>query len=412
MKLIKYSILKPSQPSFILIVINMNNMPPVLQTGFRIFFLGAIFYAILATLIWTMQLYSHWGIELQTISRAQWHGHEMIFGYTMAVIAGFLLTAVQNWTGEKSVNGRQLLLLFLFWAITRVLALFPVSSTLPLILISSTIFHSWLIIAIYRPIRLSANKKQGFIIATLIMLWLLDFIFIVSAYGQLPQSYASNSLLLSVYIVIGLVLFMAQRVMPFFIRNAIKNKGNVYNKPLFSSLSLLFFLLFISADVLQWQTILIVSGLSFSTVTLVQLWCWHDVEIWQKPLLWVLFVPLLFIIIGVFIRSVAYFIHIMPSLGLHAMTFGGIGIISIGMLSRVSLGHTGRNVFKPPEWLGLIFTLMVVGAIIRSLLPLIFIEYYFFLILISQVLWICAFIMMLILFYSPLIQTRVDNKFG
>src|ERR1039457_4460293 len=102
------------------------NCPVVLQTGFRLFFLGAAIYAVLSMAFWFL-FYVVGGNIFIAMPSTVWHGHEMIFGFTMAVVAGFLLTAVTNWTGLPTLNGWPLLVLFLFWALARIFAFMPAS---------------------------------------------------------------------------------------------------------------------------------------------------------------------------------------------------------------------------------------------------------------------------------------------
>ena len=394
----------------------MNQSPfnriAILQSGFRLFFLGAIVYAIVSMLLWTWQLYVHADIPLTRIDRAQWHAHEMVFGYTVAVIAGFLTTAVKNWTGRTTVEGGPLLILFVLWLSSRVFAVWPGDSMLPVILAIDCLFYSVLITVLVKPILLSKNPAQWGIIGKLLLLWALDILFLAAASGWLDSSYVSPVLLLSVYTIIGLILVMAQRVMPSFIRNAISNRHNVVDYPYIPLLSLLGFLLFVVADVAGWYRVMLVSGVATAAVNIVRLFGWHDREIWHKPLLWVLYVALLFIVAGILQRATAYYLGTLPHLGLHGMTVGGIGLITVGMMSRVALGHTGRNVFKPPAEIGAIFLLLIASAVLRALVPLVMIEYYFVLILLSQTAWITAFVMMLALYYTPLVNKRVDGAYG
>ena len=94
------------------------------------------------------------------------------------------------------------------------------------------------------------------------------------------------------------------------------------------------------------------------------------------------------------------------------MTYGGIGLVTTGMMARVALGHTGRNVFEPPAGIVVIFLLLTLGAVVRVLLPLVMMDYYFLLIQISQFLWIGAFLVMLIYYFQPLVGPRVDGRYG
>jgi uncharacterized protein involved in response to NO len=389
-----------------------NTMPAVFQTGFRLFFLGAMLFSIVSMLQWTWQLYFHEQIALQTISRTQWHGHEMLFGYAGAVIAGFLLTAVQNWTGRTTANGMPLFILFLLWLGARVFAILPQQGSLYYVLLFSNLFYVALLVAIFRPIIQTGNNAQWGIGAMLVLLWLLDVLFLSAAIGWLDSQFASTYLLIAVYTVIGLILVMAQRVMPFFTRNTIEHKDNVRDYPYVSLISLLSLLGLLVADVMSWHNAMLACGMVFAASNIIRLYGWYDAEIWHKPLLWVLYVALLFIIAGVMLRVTSHLTATLPSLGLHAMTYGGVGVITIGMMARVSLGHTGRNVFESPAGLAAPFMMLAAGAVIRSLLPLVLMDYYFLLIFISQVFWIGAFLLLLVFFFMPLLQPRPDGRFG
>jgi len=389
-----------------------TNIPAVLQTGFRLFFLGAMLFSIVSMAQWTWQLYFHEQIALHTISRTQWHGHEMLFGYAGAVIAGFLLTAVQNWTGRTTANGMPLLILFLFWLGARVFATLPQQEGLYYVLLFTNLFYAALLLAIFRPIVQTGNNAQWGVGAKLLLLWVLDDLFLCSAIGWLDSQYASTYLLIAVYTVIGLILVMAQRVMPFFTRNTIQDKNNVRDYPYVSLISLLSLLGLLVADVMSWHNAMLACGMVFAASNIIRLYGWYDAEIWHKPLLWVLYVALVFIIAGVIMRVTSHLTVTLPSLGLHAMTYGGIGVITIGMMARVSLGHTGRNVFEPPSGLAVPFIMLIAGAVIRALLPLVMMDYYFLLILVSQIFWIGAFLLMLVFFLVPLLQPRPDGKSG
>jgi len=391
---------------------NPIKMLPLLQSGFRPFFLGAIIFAITAMMVWTSELYFHWQIPLQTISRAQWHGHEMIFGYTFAVISGFLLTAVQNWTGQKTCNGKTLLVLFLFWVLTHVLGFYPYADSMPVIWISSLLFYVTLISVLTRTLLKTHNNKQWGVIGKLVLLAGLDMWFLSIAAGWLPNGPASTVLLLSVFTVVGLIFVMGARVIPGFTKNAISHAENIKDWPQLGYVSLLLYLCFVASDIFHWQVVLVISGVTLTILNVVRLWGWYDHEIWKKPLVWVLHVAIAFITLGIFTYSLGRYLHIMPHLSLHMMTYGGITMITAGMIARVSLGHTGRSVFEPPEDLVWVFILIGAGAVCRSIFPIFWMDYYFYWILIAQFFWIGAFVLMLGFYFKPLVSARRDGRFG
>lgn len=389
-----------------------DKMMPLLQNGFRLFFLSAIIYAIVTMALWTSQLYSHWQTPLVLISRTQWHAHEMVFGYSIAVIAGFLLTAVQNWTGQTTRNGKGLLLVFIFWFIARCLALYPYSQTVIFILISSFLFYAFLLLAIIRPVLKTKNNKQWGIVAKVILLGVADSLFLSAATGWISTDWASFILLFSVYTVVGLILVMGSRVIPGFTKNGIEHSDNIYDWPILVWLSLILYLSFVVSDLMRWQMGLLMSGVLMFILNAIRLWGWYNRDIWKKPLVWVLHVAFGFITLGILMRALSESLQLMPYLSLHMMTYGGIGLITTGMMARVILGHTGRSVFEPPEGLVWVFVLLVLGTVIRTVLPALWMDYYFLFIMISQFMWIGAFVLMLGFYFKALVSKRVDGRFG
>jgi uncharacterized protein involved in response to NO len=139
---------------------------------------------------------------------------------------------------------------------------------------------------------------------------------------------------------------------------------------------------------------------------------WYTRQIWSKPLLWVLFVAYASLVTGFALKAAQCCYAISPFLAVHAFAVGGIGVITLGMMSRVILGHTGRNVFEPPAVLFWSFALLVAGAIVRVLLPLFALDLYNYWITISQLLWILAFTVFLFVFTPMLLSPRVDGRDG
>lgn len=148
------------------------------------------------------------------------------------------------------------------------------------------------------------------------------------------------------------------------------------------------------------------------TANALRLYGWYTSEIWSRPLVWVLHLAVAFISIGFVLRGTADVLGVVPALGLHAMTYGGIGLITIGMMARVLLGHTGRSVLEPPRGLAVIFMILAAGTILRVLVPILAPEYYFLLMQLSQLLWISSFLAMLVVFARPLLTARVDGRYG
>ena len=132
----------------------------------------------------------------------------------------------------------------------------------------------------------------------------------------------------------------------------------------------------------------------------------------KKPLLWVLYIGYAWIVLGFALKALSILTNVSPFLALHAFAYGGVGMITSGMMARVSLGHTGNNVFEPPKVLQLIFALLFIGAFVRVILPIFLGYYYLQLIEVSQILWIVAFSLFFIRYAPMLIKVRVDGRYG
>jgi uncharacterized protein involved in response to NO len=139
---------------------------------------------------------------------------------------------------------------------------------------------------------------------------------------------------------------------------------------------------------------------------------WHTMGIWQEPLLWGLFAGFIMINLGFLLRALMPVTAIPHYLPLHAFAVGGIGIVTVSMMARVTLGHTGRNVHQAPPVMSLLLGSMVLATAIRLFMPLLDSGHYQFWIAISGLIWIISFVLFAVVFIPLLIRPRVDGKYG
>ncbi|TNG03054.1 MAG: NnrS family protein, partial [Gammaproteobacteria bacterium] len=211
-----------------------------------------------------------------------------------------------------------------------------------------------------------------------------------------------------IYLIIALIFVMGRRVMPFFIEKGVDYPVQLKNRQWLDVSSLVLFLAFWIADLVRPDTLPVaLLALALLVLHAIRLVGWYTPGIWKKPLLWVLYVGYGWLVTGFALKAAVVFIGISPFLPLHAFAYGGIGMITLGMMARVTLGHTGRNVFDPPPvllfWM---FALLLCGAVIRVLLPLLDPAHYMAWIGLSQGLWIIAFTLFLTIFLPMLIRPR------
>ena len=390
-----------------------NKKPGItlLQLGFRPFFLGATSFSILAITLW-MGIYTFgWKLQLLNMSPTFWHAHEMLFGYLLAVIAGFLLTAVKNWTGQQTLQGTMLLLLFSIWAIARLMPVFNIGSLLIMAMMDG-LFLLGLILAIAIPVIKVRQWGQVGILSIPILLLIANRVFYAGLMEMIDNG-ATIGLYSGLYLILTLVFVMARRVIPFFIETGTGNKIKLTNRYWLDVSSLALLIILWVTDVLISHPVLTAMiAAALFILHGIRLKDWHTRGIWQSPMLWILYLAYSFLTLGFALKALAPVLQISPSLSVHAFVFGGISVLTLGMMSRVSLGHTGRNVLQPPAGLSVAFILLLAGAVIRVILPLLMPTEYALWVVLSQVCWIIAFSMFLILFFPILISPRIDGRPG
>lgn len=345
------------------------------------------------------------------LSIFQWHAHEMIFGYSLAVIAGFLLTAVKNWTGIQTLYGIRLFTLFILWATARFLFLLG-ATFISYALILDLLFIASLIVVTTAPVFKSRNYRQLGILSKLLLLGIANLCFYLGYIGTLDQGMYWG-IYGGLYLVIGLILTLGGRVIPFFTESGVGYPVQLYNPKWITIAGLLVFLVFFVSELFLQSGLL--SGylaVALFIIYFIRLVGWYTPGIWKKPLLWSLHVAMLFIIIGFLLFAVSVFSDVSQLIAIHAMAYGGIGMVTVSMMARVSLGHTGRNVNKPPGLVNFIMVTLLAGAVVRVFLPLLTSDYYLVWIMISQILWIIAFLLFAMLYVPIWCRPRIDGQPG
>lgn len=394
---------------------NIANTPhsdfALFNMGFRVFFLGATVYSIVTILFWMGLFAFNLSLPISGLSASQWHAHEMVFGYAMAVIAGFLLTAVKNWTGIQTVHGFPLALMFCLWLIARLLFLFG-STYIHIAAVFDLLFVVSVIVAAAYPVVKSRNWKQLGILAKLVLLAVANLSFYLGFTGVLEQG-LDWGVYGGLYLVVGLILTLGSRVVPFFIQGGIEKPVKLYNPKWITLLGLVIFLVFFISELfLHDRNITGISSTVLFILYSIRLVGWYTSGIWKKPLLWSLYLAMLFIVVGFLLFALSVYADISQFLAIHAFAYGGIGIMTVSMMARVSLGHTGRNINEPPRMVKYVLILLLVGAVLRVFLPLVSPYYYMIWIISSQLVWLIAFIMFAITYAPILIKSRIDGQFG
>jgi uncharacterized protein involved in response to NO len=384
-------------------------MSVLFALGFRPFFLLAGFFAIFLVAAWVPVFVG--GFAFNTYyGQLGWHSHEMIFGFTSAVVAGFLLTAVRNWTDTPTPTGGYLAAMAVLWLGGRIMPLFP--ETLPgwLIALVDLAFLPAVAIGIGVPLVQKGERRN------LIFLLLVAGLFVANlqvhldllGYGQQP---AGSGVFLGLHIVILLIVIMGGRVIPFFTERALQ--GVVIRRwTVIEWLAPITALAFLCAELFRADMVVVgACAASAAIVNGVRLASWYTHRFWRVPLLWVLHLGYGWLVVGFCLEAAAAFRAIPPQSTTHAFTAGGIGVLTLGMMARVALGHTARPLRVGPA-MAVAFGLLNLSAFLRALPPIWYPEQFSEFVMFSGALWCIAFIIFVSVYVPILTQPRIDGRPG
>jgi uncharacterized protein involved in response to NO len=373
--------------------------------GFRPFFSLAGIAAVVLLGYWLI-VFSR-GLQVsEHLPAVYWHSHEMVFGYSAAVIAGFLLTAVRNWTSIMTLNGKPLLLLVLVWLLARILPF--TSAELLWFSVVDMLFLPLLAVAIAYPL-LKVKQWQNIIFVGLLLVYALaNGLFHAELLFNLEGG-EETGIHAGLAVVIMIITIMAGRVVGFFIERGIGDKVKRY--PLAEQLAIWGSALFMLGQFYPLENLLTVISILAAIGHLARLAGWYHRQIWQAPLLWVLYVGYAWLCLGFILTGLELNKVIAETLAIHAFTTGAIGVITIGMMARVTTGHTGREMKIHPV-MSLGFVLINLAVVVRVFLPMLLAEHYLLWIQLSGILWVLGFLLFVLVYLPMLLRPRVDGLPG
>ncbi len=382
-------------------------IPPVLRLGFRPFFLLGSIYAVIAIAVWVWMFQSGQPTTLQ-VPALWWHVHEMVFGFAMAIVVGFVLTAVQNWTGINGTKHHRLAILVGLWLAPRVLLWTPT----PLWLISSieALFLAMTAFEVGTRVVKAKGWRNLFFVPLFVLAIVANFASYATVKGMppFPSSAVWQAMLWWFTLLLSI---MGSRVIPFFTArrfNFDKPQPIVWldwvaNLPLIG----LFILSFFPMTFAQLgQPLMVISGLAH----LIRVMRWQPWRTLSEPLVWSLHATYLCIPVSLLLRGLLdnpFASHNM----LHMFAIGAIGGVILAMIARVTMGHTGRAIYQGPN-MSVAFAAIILAALVRSLGVAFFPQYLIESVNISAALWILAFAMYVGMFGKMLITPRVDGHPG
>jgi uncharacterized protein involved in response to NO len=382
---------------------------PLFALGFRPFFLLAGLSGFILIPLW-YAIFNQTLVTENYYPSSYWHAHEMLLGYGGAVIAGFLLTAVKNWTGRLTLNGGKLAGLCLLWLYGRILPFY--AGLLPDVMIALTDLAFLPLLAYHVTNPIIQNQQNHNLIFTglLLLLSFGNLLVHCDMLGLMPNT-AWLGIQLVLAVIIVLILVMAGRVFPFFTERGLPGTLAIRN-PQLDNISIASTVLVFGIQMLGISgTFLALSALVAVVINSARIAGWYVQKIWYVPLLWVLYVGYGWIILGFALTALSAYSIIQPSLSLHAFTLGGIGALTLGMMARVALGHSGRAL-RASNAIAVAFVLINVAAFFRVVLPIAMPGWYQILIFGSTLAWLAAF-SLFIFVYGPILSSkRIDGQEG
>ncbi len=380
----------------------------VFQKGFRPFFLLGGAWAVLLVPWWahTYKQATSGEPGLESIS---WHSHEMIFGYTMAIIAGFLLTAVENWTDRPTARGPFLAALVGLWTIGRLVGLGGTAAAIGGL--ADLVFLPALTVALAIPLFLARSRRNYLLLAILPLLWICDLHLHLWSSGLLPQSYLRTDLVAVDLIVVVLVIITG-RIVPLFTRNALADEGVRSNAGLNTAAIISVIVVAMIEIIAPGGWVMAVSAGIAGLLVLGRSVHWGFQKTLGQPILWVLHVGHSWIWLGLFLKAAAAAgAGVQPSIATHALTAGAIGTLTLGMMARVTRGHTGRSLDVSPM-MTVSFLAITASALLRVFGPWLRADLTRTAVVSSAGLWSLAFAIYLVGNARFLITPRPDGKPG
>jgi uncharacterized protein involved in response to NO len=381
--------------------------------GFRPFFLAAGLSAVLAVPAWLAML-ALGSMPLGALPPQLWHAHELFYGFVVAALAGFLLTAVPGWTGSRGFGGWPLVALASVWLLGRLA--FALANAVPLWALAAAelAFLPGLAILLAPPLLRSRNRNTPLLVV-IAALWIADAAF-VAALGRTDPLLASASLRVATDLMLLVVTVIGGRIVPSFTANALRRRGEAADIRNFAWLDrgvIALMILVVLVDL--WRPDGAAAGWLAALVAIAQalrLSGWRSARVGGEPILWVLHVGYAWMPIGFALKALA----LLAGAGwaahwLHALTMGVFGTMILAVTTRAALGHTGRALTVGGS-IAAAYVLLTLAVAARVFAPALWPSHYLGTLLVSGLLWTAAFVLYLIVYTPILTLPRADGKPG
>jgi uncharacterized protein involved in response to NO len=386
-----------------------------LATGLRPFFLLAALDSIFVMTQWLVA-YFHPGLwPANALLAMFWHAHEMLFGFVAAAISGFLLTAVPGWTGRKSYAGRPLLVLVAIWLAGRV-AMLPYFGISPMAAAAIDLAFFPALVLTISPSLIQTRKLRNFpFIALLLLLFAANCVFHLGVLGVVNNG-EMIGIDLAMDIALILIVIIGGRIIPAFTKSGLARRGisvEVVSGRWIDAAAIASVVAVIAGDVLaplsRWNGAVALVAALVQGVRLSQ---WQGHRTLRDPLIWVLHAGYAWLVVGLALKGLWLTGHVpFAEKWLHAITVGAFATMIMAVMTRASLGHTGRTLIAPAP-VAAAYLLISLAAVIRVFAPAIATFDYDIVIWAAGLCWIGAFSIFLLIYTPILMRPRADGKPG
>jgi len=385
--------------------------PAVLSAGFRPFFLAAAGWAALAVPLW-LALFGGKAAIPSALPPPIWHVHEMVFGYGAAVVSGFLLTAIPNWTGRLPLQGLPLAFLVLLWGMGRLAVLGSARIGVGAATVLDLAFPLTFLTVVAREILAGRNWRNLPMLAALALLLLGNLLVHLDVLGLARTAQLGDRL--GIATLLMLISFVGGRIVPSFTGNWLAKQRpevsapspfNVFDRIALATTAaaLAFWVIAPQSTVAPWLEL--VAGFALG----LRLARWRGQATLREPLLWVLHLGYGWLVLGLLLLGLNALVPLLPeTTALHALTVGAIGTMTLAVMTRASLGHTGRALSAGPGTIT-IYALITLAAILRLAAPLGEADYLLMLSMAGTA-WGGAFGLFVVLYGRPLSLPRLRDE--
>jgi len=377
---------------------------PLWRLGFRPFYLLAALFAVLSVPLWVAQ---YFGLIRAPQVNLFWHMHEMVYGFALAVVIGFLFTAMRNWTGLWTPRKTHLATLAGLWLLGRLAMLCAAPLWAAIIDLAFLPLAIW---PMFRVLQRSGNKRNMFLVVILSLLWLLDLLFHAAVNGLLawsPIAIMQDAILLIVMI----ASLIGARVMPMFTANGAPGTKPIVNAKR-DRITVVLTVLASAAWIFALPAgVVAVLCIAAAIAIAIRLAGWQPQRTVRVPLLWILHLAYGWIPLGFLLLALAALGVVPPSAAFHALSVGAIAGLIIGMITRTTLGHTGR-LLKAGRMEVIMYALIQIGALLRVVAAFNLHGFYQTGLVLSAVCWTLAFILYVMVYAPYLMRARIDGREG